>query len=403
MLPEQMVMFATGIECSYPVILNGTHRVDELALTGHYERWREDLALVSDMGLKFLRYGFPYHLVNPSRGVYNWDFCDAVMNEMRTLGITPILDVCHFGLPDWLGNSFQNPDFPREFAEYARAVAGRYPWVRYWTPVNEIFVTAKFSALFGWWNEAKGDDTSYVTATKHLVQASLLAQKEITKIQPQAVFIHSESSERTHTVCGCPPTRERARWENQSRFLALDLLYGHQVRAEVYEYLLQNGVSREDYHWFMENGTCARCVMGNDYYVSNERMLKHDGSVQHVGEMWGWYGVTREYYDRYHLPLMHTETNLREEDGSVAWLWKQWQGLLKMRDEGIPVIGFTWYSLLDQVDWDTALREPNGNVNPVGLYDLNRQIRVVGTAYRELVQEFAALPIVPHSEFFGVV
>ncbi len=65
MVPEHMVMFATGIECSYPVILNGTHRVDELALTGHYERWREDLALVREMGLKFLRYGFPYHLVNP--------------------------------------------------------------------------------------------------------------------------------------------------------------------------------------------------------------------------------------------------------------------------------------------------------------------------------------------------
>lgn len=124
MLPEHMMMFATGIECSYPVILDGTHRVDELALTGHYERWREDLALVREMGLKFLRYGFPYHLVNPSRGIYNWEFCDAVMNEMQALGIIPILDVCHFGLPDWLGNSFQNQDFPREFAKYARAVVG---------------------------------------------------------------------------------------------------------------------------------------------------------------------------------------------------------------------------------------------------------------------------------------
>ncbi len=38
-------MFATGIECSYPVIKNKTHRVDELELTGHYERWREDLEL----------------------------------------------------------------------------------------------------------------------------------------------------------------------------------------------------------------------------------------------------------------------------------------------------------------------------------------------------------------------
>ena len=39
---------------------------------------------------------------------------------------------------------------------------------------------------------------------------------------------------------------------------------------------------------------------------------------------------------------------------------------------GVPVVGFTWYRLTDQVDWDIALREPLGNVDPVGLFDLNR-------------------------------
>jgi beta-glucosidase len=52
---------------------------------------------------------------------------------------------------------------------------------------------------------------------------------------------------------------------------------------------------------------------------------------------------------------------------------------------GIPVVGFTWYSLTDQVDWDTALREDNGHVNPLGLYDLDRNIRAVGKAYKQLI------------------
>jgi hypothetical protein len=51
-------------------------------------------------------------------------------------------------------------------------------------------------------------------------------------------------------------------------------------------------------------------------------------------------------------------------------------------------VGFTWYSLTDQVDWDTALREPNGNVNPLGLYDLNRTIRPVGQAYKQLIADW---------------
>jgi hypothetical protein len=67
------------------------------------------------------------------------------MHEMRRLGIVPIIDLVHFGLPDWLGN-FQNPSGPQRFADYAHRFAERYPWVRYYTPVNEIYVTALFSA-----------------------------------------------------------------------------------------------------------------------------------------------------------------------------------------------------------------------------------------------------------------
>jgi beta-glucosidase len=49
------------------------------------------------------------------------------------------------------------------------------------------------------------------------------------------------------------------------------------------------------------------------------------------------------------------------------------------------VIGFTWYSLTDQTDWECALREKNGTVNPLGLYDLDRNIRPVGRAFKELI------------------
>ena len=59
------------------------------------------------------------------------------MAEMQRLEITPILDLLHFGVPDWLGN-FQNPELPVHFADYCGAVAKRYPWVRYYTPINEI-------------------------------------------------------------------------------------------------------------------------------------------------------------------------------------------------------------------------------------------------------------------------
>jgi hypothetical protein len=49
-------------------------------------------------------------------------------------------------------------------------------------------------------------------------------------------------------------------------------------------------------------------------------------------------------------------------------------------------VGFTWYSLTDQIDWQIALREAIGNVNPVGLFDLNRDVRTVGLTYKRLIE-----------------
>src|SRR5207302_11434936 len=80
-------MFATGIECSAPTIRGGAHRVDELATTGHYQRWREDLHLTHELGLRFLRYGIPYHRVSLGPGRYDWSFPDDVLPELRRLEI----------------------------------------------------------------------------------------------------------------------------------------------------------------------------------------------------------------------------------------------------------------------------------------------------------------------------
>ena len=54
----------------------------------------------------------------------------------------------------------------------------------------------------------------------------------------------------------------------------------------------------------------------------------------------------------------------------------------------VPIVGFTWYSLTDQVDWDSALRENTGTVNALGLYDLDRRIRPVGSAYQKLIADW---------------
>ncbi len=380
-------MFATGIENSNPRIAGGVRR-DELAECGHYDHWREDFALVQEVGCNFLRYGPPLYRTMLGPGRYDWEFTDQAMAELLRLRITPIVDLCHFGLPDWLGD-FQNPDFPELFADYARAFAQRFPWVQLYTPVNEMYVTALFSGRYGWWNEMLRSDRGFVTALKHVVKANVLAMEAILDIRPDAIFIQSESSEYFHA--DSPAAIGPAEVLNAERFLSLDLNYGRRVGSDMYEYLLGNGMTREEYQFFLDHRLKRWCIMGNDYYVTNEHLVSKDGSTRPSGEIFGYATITRQYYDRYRLPVMHTETNLNEGPTGLEpcqWLWKQWANVLRVRNDGVPVVGFTWYSLVDQVDWDTALREKNNRANPLGLYDLNRQPRTVGKAYRKLIADW---------------
>ena len=392
-------MFATGIECSYPTIDHGKTRRDELEECGHYQHWQKDLHLVKDLGLNVLRYGLPYHRIHLDAGRFDWSFADEVMHEMQRLEITPILDLMHFGVPDWLGN-FQNPELPIHFADYCAAVVDRYPWVRYYTPVNEIYVTARVSARDGIWNEQLKSDRAFVTAMKHIVAASILGTQSLAQKRPDLVVVQSESAEYIHEACSAQS--QEVKLLNKLRFLSLDLLYAFPPDADVCMYLLDNGLTRAEYDWFMAGEPPGYQVMGNDYYGRNERILLPDGTMCQSGDVMGWYQITREYYDRYRKPVMHTETNVLDAEKAPCWLWKQWVNVLQMRKDGIPVLGFTWYSLIDQIDWDIELAEKKGTVNPCGLFDLKRNPRPVAQAYRDLLKEFGQMTIVPHGEMFEV-
>jgi beta-glucosidase/6-phospho-beta-glucosidase/beta-galactosidase len=392
-------MFATGIECSYPTIDHGKTRRDLLAECDHYNRYKEDLGLVKEMGLKVLRYGLPYYNIQTAPGKYDWEFADLAMAEMQRLEITPILDLMHFGVPDWLEN-FQNPDLVVHFADYCEQVAKRYPWVRYYTPVNEIYVTARSSGKDGVWNEQLKSDRGFVTALKHCVAASIMGTQQIAKHRPDCVIVQSESAEYTHEL-----RAERTpaiQMENKLRFASLDLLYAQHPDGEVVNYLYDNGMTRQEYDWFMAGEPPGYQVMGNDYYGRNEKIVLPNGEVCTSMDVLGWASITHDYYQRYKKPVMHTETNVFEAAEAPTWLWKQWVNVLRLRKEGVPVLGFTWYSLIDQVDWDSGLAEKNGNVNACGLYDLDRKPRAVAEAYKMLLREYGQITMVPHGELFEV-
>jgi hypothetical protein len=214
----------------------------------------------------------------------------------------------------------------------------------------------------------------------------------ILKERPDAVFVNSESGEFNQPCCPDPEIIRVAAFENERRFLPLDLLYAHPVGEAMRGHLRGNGMSDETYDWFMAQDVPKRAILGVDYYEWNEKLIDSDGRPQALGELFGWYVIASRYFDRYRRPMMHSETNRLDARDAPRWLWRQWHNVQLLRKAGVPLIGFTWYSLTDQVDWEGALGKPQGIVNPVGLFDLNRDVRPVGLAYRHLIEIHRACP-----------
>jgi beta-glucosidase/6-phospho-beta-glucosidase/beta-galactosidase len=378
-------LFATGVENSYPLLADG-RRVDQMDRCGHYARWEEDFVLVHELGLRALRYGPAYYRAHVAPDHYEWDSCDEQMHRLRRLGIEVIADLCHFGVPTWLGG-FQDPAFPVLFAEYARAFAQQYPWVRYYTPIHEISLCAGHSALRGRWNESEASDAAFVRALRNMCMAHEMAVEAILSERPDAIIVQSESLDHFHvegTQAG------EAHRSNALRFLALDLTLGHELAPGAGSYLQAHGVTSNDLTFFREKRAVGQRWIGIDYYASSEPMAAATGELVPPTRAGGLRRLATDYYARFRVPLFHCETN-RAGDGAVAWLKQQWEDVLALRGAGIPVKGFTWYSLTDTIGWEHGLRIDDNRVHEVGLCNLAREVRAVGECYSDLARRWGRM------------
>ena len=144
--------------------------------------------------------------------------------------------------------------------------------------------------------------------------------------------MQSESAEYLHEATASPSAEVTL--ANKLRLLSLDLLYAKSPDADVFIYLSDNGLTRKEYDWFMKGEPPGYQVMGNDYYGKNERIKLPDGRIIEAEDVLGWSQITREYYERYRKPTMHTETNIFDPEKAPTWLWKQWVNILRVRKAG---------------------------------------------------------------------
>src|SRR5688572_2926692 len=308
-------LWATGIEDTFiPHARLGLRALDEYELTQHYKLWKSDFDLVAETGVKVLRWGIPWYRVQPAPDAWDWEWTDKALDYLVNVkGITPILDLMHYGTPLWVENSFINSRYPQYVTEYARAAAARYKsLVRYYTPLNEPMVNADMCGNKAEWPPYLSGDDGYVKLTVALARGIILTTQAIKAEHSNAITVQVEAL--WHTFTNDSSLQETAIHNNVRQYLCFDLTTGR-VKGDyvLMNYLYSHGVTNADLDWFRKNAVTFD-FFGVNFYPWSYGELKKlpDGSTQYITG--GTSGdkiavVIREAYQRYRIPIIVTETS----------------------------------------------------------------------------------------------
>ena len=378
--------FACGEEASDPVVLHegARVRVDELAKSGHLARQDTDLAAVAALGVRVWRYGMPWRLVERAPGDYDWSLWDRALDACARHGLEPVVDLCHFGLPDHYAG-FCEPGWVEGFARYVDAFLARYRAPRWFTPVNEPHFTAAASGLFGIWNDRRRSPRDWAQALCHVALANLEANARI-RADRDGWWIGAEAF--SCPVAVSAAHEEEALRQRAAAWAVWDLHFGLPLAPHLARDFdaVDAGIRRR----IERLASRANVVAGHDFYPVS--ITPVGGAPPELGieqRLDAYETTARAWHARYGVDFWVAETSnlglpvAQQEDWLAAFAAR----LRCMRAAGLPVRGLCWYSRGDQYDWDSALTAPVGHVTEVGLYDAERKPRPVAAAFRRLATQ----------------
>jgi beta-glucosidase/6-phospho-beta-glucosidase/beta-galactosidase len=373
-------IWATGIENTFvPQTRAGMRSLDEYELTQHYEFWRSDFDLVAETGVQALRWGIPWYRVQPKPKLWDWRWTDEALDYLVNVKhITPILDLMHYGTPLWLENSFINAGYPQRVAEYTAAVAERYQsLVKVYTPLNEPTINAHQAGRLGQWPPYLHGEDGYYKVLVALARGMVLATQALLAAQPGAKTVQVEAV--GYRWSKDPRLAQRVAAENAAQFLAFDLSTGRVDAGHIlYPYLIEHGVAKHDLDWFSRNAVRYDVLGANFYPWSYSPMVERREKIRflrHVTPGAALGQVLSYVYDHCRMPIMVTETSSHlDVMGRQLWMDDTIDAVRKLRREGLPIVGYTWFPMFSLYRWDCRLstRPLDGYLMHLGLYELER-------------------------------
>ena len=405
-----------GIECTINRVKD--RFFDQLSFSGHYKR-DSDIEQIAGLGIKKIRYPVLWEKHQPERNsCIDWRWTERRLKLFQEKDIDVVAGLVHHGS----GPAFTNlldDQFPYLLAAYAKEVAQKFPWLKYFTPVNEPLTTARFSGLYGLWYPHHRSDKSFAKMLLNELKGTVLAMQEIRKINPHAQLVQTEDLGKTYST---PKLRYQARFENHRRWLTYDFLCGKVNETHpLWKYFKRLRIPENDLLFFQEN-VCVPDIFGFNHYVTSERYLDektnlypqrtHGGNGRHryadvevvrvhIEEETGIEVLLQEAWERYKQPIVVTEAHLhshREEQ--LRWFKYIWNSCKKIKQNGVGIRAVTSWAVFGSYGWNRLLTKPKGTFEP-GVFDL-RSGKPRPTALAGFLKQLSGAPSLhPLSEHPG--
>ncbi len=363
--------FAGGFECSTHRRYDG-RRLDLIEATGHDRHAKTDHEAMHAHGLRTLRDGMRWHLIESPGGVCDWQSSLPMLQAAQEAQVQPIWDLCHYGRPDHI--DIWRPVFVERFAEFSAAVArlvrDHTDAVPVYCPVNEI----------SFWAWAGGDDGSIGplahgrgTELKHqLIRASLAAIDAIRAVEPRARFMQADPL--VNIVARDADEAHEANAQSRAVFDSWLMLSGE----------LWSGLGGE-----------ASCldIVGINFYPNNQWFLDRETVPRGHPRYRPCRDLLAETHRLLQRPLYIAETGA-EGAPRAEWLRYVCDEVAAARAAGIPVLGLCLYSVLDYLGWTN---ERHCETGLLGIADARGRRAVCEPLDQALAQQQARFGETRHS------
>ena len=322
----------------------------------HYELYKMDFDLAKGLHHNAHRLSIEWSRIEPEQGRFSAEVLDhyiEVLKALRARQIEPVVTLHHFTNPAWFselgGWEAQKAEesFIRFVDHVVRALAA---YVRYWITINEPTIYVSHAYLFGAWPPQAKSFLRAKRAESHLVAAHIKAYRLIHRIYREKKIPAPAVSISQHMMALVPCTQDLK--NRLGAFLRHKLFNEGYLdtfaRHKTLDFIGVNYYSRQRVDvkkWGLRNLFADVCEKNHDPVPANS--LGWDIYPE------GLYQVLLKL-KKYKLPVMVTENGICTAEDTQRWefIAAHLKAIHRALEEGVPVTGYLYWSLLDNFEWD---------------------------------------------------